>query len=91
MSKYRSITFILFIAILATLPFVYSCGDKAIGADGTVIAEFEWDGKTQDHTRRNDARNQRTTNVQTTTIQRQSRSGRIHDPYGGKPNDTMSC
>lgn len=45
MSKYRSITFILFIAILATLPFVYSCGDKAIGADGTVIAEFEWDGK----------------------------------------------
>ena len=45
MSKYRNISFILFFAILATLPFVYSCGDKAIGADGTVIAEFEWDGK----------------------------------------------
>lgn len=45
MSKCKSITFILFFAILATLPFVYSCGDKAIGADGTVIAEFEWDGK----------------------------------------------
>jgi hypothetical protein len=24
---------------------LYSCGDKAIGADGTVIAEFEWNGK----------------------------------------------
>lgn len=45
MSKYRYITIILFIAILATLPFVLSCGDKAIGADGTIIAEFEWDGK----------------------------------------------
>ena len=45
MSKYRNVSFILFFAILATLPFVYSCGDKAIGADGTVIAEFEWDGK----------------------------------------------
>lgn len=45
MSKYRNITIILFIAILATLPFVLSCGDKAIGADGTIIAEFEWDGK----------------------------------------------
>lgn len=36
---------ILFVALIATLPFLYSCGDKAIGADGTVIAEFEWDGK----------------------------------------------
>ena len=36
---------ILFIALFATLPFMYSCGDKAIGADGTVIAEFEWEGK----------------------------------------------
>jgi hypothetical protein len=45
MSKYSSIPFILLFAILVTLPFVYSCGDKAIGADGTIIAEFEWDGK----------------------------------------------
>ena len=45
MSKYRNITIILFIAILAMLPFVLSCGDKAIGADDTIIAEFEWDGK----------------------------------------------
>ena len=45
MSKYSSIPFILLFAILVTLPFVYSCGDKAIGAEGTIIAEFEWDGK----------------------------------------------
>lgn len=45
MSKFRNITILLFISILATLPFVLSCGDKAIGADGTIIAEFEWDGK----------------------------------------------
>ena len=45
MSKYRCMSVILLFAILATLPFFYSCGDKAIGADGTVIAEFEWDGK----------------------------------------------
>ena len=45
MSKYSSIPFILLFAILVTFPFVYSCGDKAIGADGTIIAEFEWDGK----------------------------------------------
>lgn len=36
---------LLLIGILATHPIFYSCGDKAIGADGTVIAEFEWNGK----------------------------------------------
>ena len=36
---------LLLLGILATHPVFYSCGDKAIGADGTVIAEFEWDGK----------------------------------------------
>ncbi len=45
MSIYKNITLILFFAMLTTLPFIYSCGDKAIGADGTIIAEFEWDGK----------------------------------------------
>ena len=45
MNKYSGISVILLLAIFATLPFLYSCGDKAIGADGTVIAEFEWDGK----------------------------------------------
>lgn len=45
MKNFSSIPFILLFAILATLPFLYSCGDKAIGADGTVIAEFEWNGK----------------------------------------------
>jgi hypothetical protein len=45
MKKYTSIPLILLFAIFATLPFLYSCGDKAIGADGTVIAEFEWNGK----------------------------------------------
>ena len=44
MKKYSSIS-ILLLTILAIHPFFYSCGDKAIGADGTVIAEFEWDGK----------------------------------------------
>lgn len=44
MKKYSSIS-ILLLAILAIHPFFYSCGDKAIGADGTVIAEFEWEGK----------------------------------------------
>lgn len=36
---------LLLIGILVTHPVFYSCGDKAIGADGTVIAEFEWSGK----------------------------------------------
>ncbi len=45
MKKYTSIPIIFLFAFLATVPFLYSCGDKAIGADGTVIAEFEWDGK----------------------------------------------
>ena len=36
---------LLLIGVLATHPVFYSCGDKAIGADGTVIAEFDWDGK----------------------------------------------
>ena len=46
MSKFKCLSvIILFVAVLATLPFFYSCGDKAIGADGTVIAEFEWNGK----------------------------------------------
>ena len=44
MKKYSSIS-ILLLTILAIHPFFYSCGDKAIGADGTVIAEFEWEGK----------------------------------------------
>ena len=39
------ITRVLLIGILVTHPVFYSCGDKAIGADGTVIAEFEWNGK----------------------------------------------
>jgi hypothetical protein len=36
---------LLLLGILVTHPVFYSCGDKAIGADGTVIAEFEWNGK----------------------------------------------
>ena len=36
---------LLLIGILMTHPVFYSCGDKAIGADGTVIAEFDWNGK----------------------------------------------
>ena len=35
----------LLFAMLAVLPFLTGCGDKAIGADGTVIAAYEWDGK----------------------------------------------
>lgn len=45
MKRFSIIHTILFVVLIATLPFLYSCGDKAIGADGTVIAEFEWDGK----------------------------------------------
>ena len=33
------------LAVIAVHPVFYSCGDKAVGADGTVIAEFEWNGK----------------------------------------------
>ena len=36
---------LLLLAVIAIHPVFYSCGDKAIGADGTVIAEFEWNGK----------------------------------------------
>lgn len=33
------------ITVIAIHPVFYGCSDKAIGADGTVIAEFEWNGK----------------------------------------------
>ncbi len=45
MKNFSNVSLILLFTILATVPFLYSCGDKAIGADGTVIAEFEWNGK----------------------------------------------
>lgn len=35
----------LLLALLAVLPLLTGCGDKAIGADGTVITTYEWDGK----------------------------------------------
>ena len=46
MKKFSCIPLIL-LAILAVHPMFYSCGEKAIGADKTIIAEFEWDGKHQ--------------------------------------------
>lgn len=42
--RFSVISFLLF-GILAAHPVFYSCGDKAIGAEGTVIAEFDWNGK----------------------------------------------
>ena len=36
---------LLLIAVIAIHPIFYSCGDKAVGADGTVIAEYEWNGE----------------------------------------------
>ena len=44
-SSARLPALLFLVAILATHSVFYSCGDKAVGADGTVIAEFEWDGK----------------------------------------------
>ncbi len=35
----------LLLAMFAVLPLFTGCGDKAIGADGTVIATYEWEGK----------------------------------------------
>ncbi len=43
--KVNSVIPLLLIGILAIHPVFYSCSDKAIGADGTVIAEYEWNGK----------------------------------------------
>ncbi len=43
--KVNSVVPLLLIGVLAMLPVLYSCSDKAIGADGTVIAEYEWNGK----------------------------------------------
>ncbi len=43
----NSVSLFILLGIIAIHPAFYSCGDKAIGADGTVIAEFEWDGKQQ--------------------------------------------
>ena len=39
------VTPLLLIGVFAMLPVFYGCSDKAIGADGTVIAEYEWNGK----------------------------------------------
>ncbi|MXY99717.1 hypothetical protein F4Y93_03375 [Candidatus Poribacteria bacterium] len=43
--KVNSVIPLLLIGVLAIHPVFYSCSDKAIGADGTVIAEYEWNGK----------------------------------------------
>lgn len=43
--KINSVIPLLLIGVLAMLPVFYGCSDKAIGADGTVIAEYEWNGK----------------------------------------------
>ena len=43
--KINSVIPLLLIAVLALHPIFYGCSDKAIGADGTVIAEYEWNGK----------------------------------------------
>ena len=43
--KVNSVVPLLLIGVLAMHPVLYSCSDKAIGADGTVIAEYEWNGK----------------------------------------------
>ena len=40
-----AIPLLLIIGVLAIHPVFYGCSDKAIGADGTVIAEYEWKGK----------------------------------------------
>ena len=44
MKSFNGISLILLLIFTALL-FCYSCGEQANGADGTVIAEFEWDGK----------------------------------------------
>ena len=43
--KINSVIPLLLIAVLAAHPVFYGCSDKAIGADGTVIAEYDWNGK----------------------------------------------
>lgn len=43
--KTNSVILLLLIAVLAMHPVFYGCSDKAISADGTVIAEYEWNGK----------------------------------------------
>lgn len=43
--KVNSVVPLLLIGVLAIHPVFYGCSDKAIGADGTVIAEYEWKGK----------------------------------------------
>ena len=45
MDKINSVVPLLLIGVLAMHPVFYGCSDKAIGADGTVIAEYEWNGK----------------------------------------------
>ncbi len=44
-AKINSVIPLLLIGVLALHPVFYGCSDKAIGADGTVIAEYEWNGK----------------------------------------------
>lgn len=44
MKSFNGISLILLLIFTALL-FCYSCGEQANGADGTIIAEFEWDGR----------------------------------------------
>lgn len=44
MKSFNGISLILLLIFTALL-FCYSCGEQANGADGTVIAEFEWNGR----------------------------------------------
>ena len=46
MKSFNGISLILLLIFTALL-FCYSCGEQAKGADGTVIAEFEWGGRHQ--------------------------------------------
>ncbi len=45
LEKVNAVIPLLLIGGLAIHPVFYGCSDKAIGADGTVIAEYEWKGK----------------------------------------------
>ncbi len=45
LEKVNAVIPLLLIGVLAIHPVFYGCSDKAIGADGTVIAEYEWKGK----------------------------------------------
>ena len=88
MKKLGSICCILLSGFVLNIVFI-GCGGKATGADGTVIAEFEWDGKHHITLEEMMAEIDELPDYKKTAVQREAGARRIYDPHGRESVDTL--